>query len=848
MFNLCSPLKLILIISISAWLTACGGGGSDGDGGDDGGILLVECPSSSSTPTDICGTVVAGKALVLPVEGAVFTIPADALPPGTAIRLTVVDPATLDTPPNGAGEALITPVYSIEFSTTELVIDYLSFVLDIPSPVNARWDAHIKTEGGLATEGLSDVDWRMTFGDYDELQSSLLIELGATAGRYLIAGVSGAAVTPSVAAGSVNEKTNIPEPTTVGQKTAAFGGPEWNALGWVIFCVPADFTKFNNTKCSPSSPQFFDMMTDLGAKLYASDQVLSTLGFPVGKMNFINENGIARSKGESLIYDPDNRSATTSSIGGFPPHYFVAFVSPNTTDGAVGLYFPSREEIVVDIGGPDTTVIHELMHAVQYERIPKAFGRNWIIEGLASAVSVFAPSSSVATGEDYRWKGQQRNWIYPLNSEQRTDEYEAAEYWLSWDGSLVSLPDLYDRISHNRINESNEYDFINEMQVEVGTASMRDAYLALIQSRNDDAEYPHCVTGFFPCTGSSCTVQISDFFPMSADCTDFSVDFTDACVGEPTEMSVALEPSEANPNMKLMVDGVIYDPDTEVPFEGDARIWAINTDYAPGFTASSAAIVFRNVSPTCGKLIQLERQKIFAGANADATSNGGNTLSPTKDVSADTYTSYEDLFLDSFITSFEWLRKPDQEIKTVVAPLGLNAWSASPSVTAAHRCDDVMFPGCDTTVSTATASATVTTDTDNDATSMTTIGSHALSATIGNKARLAIATGTNEYTYIVAGESVELTLTWGCDMSHVLINLVNPDTRSSEQFYNVRNDIDQNNNNWECGRKVWLLPTDKLVYIRLNSQFDEYFSDAGSPETWKNNGGAFEIKLKAILP
>ena len=131
---------------------------------------------------------------------------------------------------------------------------------------------------------------------------------------------------------------------------------------------------------------------------------------------------------------------------------------------------------------------------------------------------------------------------------------------------------------------------------------------------------------------------------------------------------------------------------------------------------------------------------------------------------------------------------------------------------------------------------------------MTTTGHHAVSASIINAPKGATASCSNEYTYAIGSEPVELTLTWGCDMSNVTVKLHDSYSSFPETLYLVRNDIDQNINNWECSTKVWTLPPDKLLSIRLITSFHEYFSDAGSPETYKNTGGDFEIKLEVILP
>jgi hypothetical protein len=843
-------------------LCGCGIADTDSDGDGDPDCTDV-CPDLPDTL--MCGSdtqvVAAGETLVIELDGARLTIPADTLDVGMRVSLAEMDPDLLDTPPNSTGESLITPVYELAFSDAQPANGKLIFTFDIPSSITTGFYARVKIEGGLGTEGQSDSDWLIVPGEYDAQQSQLTIELGATATRFLVTGISTDAVAPSIGAGVLTNAVKDPAPM-VTQSFAAtaleslFPTPEWASHGWVVFCSPYSFAAFGLTSCDPSSPDFEPMMNDIGSKLYASDKILTALGFSKGEMSRISASAIERMRNiPYVIYDPDNRSIVSVSTTGILS-YFQAWVDPDKTDTLLGVYYPGPfGHMSIDRSASDETVIHELMHAVQYGEIRNAWGNNWIIEGLAAATQVVAPSSNAPSGEGFRYFGVWRDWQFPLSNDDNTNEYKTSEFWLSVDGTLYLLPDFYNNLGgKGELFDYSAYLTVDDAMTESGLPSLRDGYTNLISSRDIDPGYTYCKEDpVLDCSDGVCNLSMYTA-PFSAQCFDIFDIEDQLCpdVADPPDIEVTLvTDSEQFPlaAIKLMLNGVISDANTPVPFVG-GRLWAINTAYTDNRSPTEATLKFE---AECNSyVVQLERQKIFAGAVANSSPPGGggnNALSPGLDGSADTYTSYEDLILDSFITSYERLRKPDQFIDTVVAPLGLNAWSASPSVSAAHRCDGIIFACSDTTtVSTATASATVTTDTDNDATSMTTVGSHALSATIGNKGAYAYANGYNVYTYILAGESVELTLTWGCDMSFVSVKLLDPETRHPETLYRVGNHIDPIRNNWECDAKVWTLPPDKLLQIELRTNFDEYFSDAGSPETFQNNGGAFEIKLQAIPP
>ena len=387
----------------------CGCGMLDTDRDEDGTPDCVDlCPDNpgATVPDEygLCASdsqvITAGEALVLTIGDSALSIPADALEAGMTVTLAKMDADLLDPPPNSEGESLITPVYLLAFSAAQPANAKLTFTFDIPSSITTGFYARIKIEGGLGTEGQSDSDWLIIPGEYDTQQSQLTIVIGATATRFLVTGISTDAVAPSIGAGVLTNEVKDPAPM-VTQSLAAtaieslFPTPEWESHGWVVFCGPSSFQSFALTSCDPSSPDFEPMMNGLGSKLYASDKILTFLGFPKGEVLRVSAESIDRMWNiPHVIYDPDNRSITTASTGDHS--YFAAWVDPDTTDTLRGEYKPSiLGGLYVDRSETDEIVIHELMHAVQFGEIRNAWSNDWIIEGLAAATQFLhrAPKS-----------------------------------------------------------------------------------------------------------------------------------------------------------------------------------------------------------------------------------------------------------------------------------------------------------------------------------------------------------------------------------------------------------------------------------------------------------------------
>jgi len=819
----------------------CGCGIPDTDTDNDGTPdCLDACPDDPGTVPDefgFCGDtgdsaiVVEGEELLLAINGAVLSVPANALEPGTMVTLTEVDPATLDTQPNGEDETRITPIYALTFSAAQLVTENLTFALDVTPPINARWDAHLKTEGGLATEGRSDVDWSIIFGDYDLQQSLLMIELGATADRFLIAGVSANAVTANVTTGVSVEASASPV-SMVARVAAAdihetnVNRPEWYAYGYAVICAPTAFNRFGNPKCNPSSLEFTGMLTDIGAKLYASDEKLTSLGFPAGIMKPISEERLAASKVEYLVYDPDNRSASTASIGGGPIRYFLVNADPNDTDIYKGHYDPVANYIWLDIDTSYENAIHELMHAVQYLEIPGAWGTDLVLEGTASAVMAFAPPSPATNGKDFRFSGSGRDWSHPLNSDMDKDAYEAAEYWLSRDPTLENLPKLYSDLGSYDIDES-DYVGIDLAQKDSGSLSLVESYLDLIKSRADDQDYEHCAAETLFCTDGSCSTEISDFVSMSAHCIIYDVEFIDACEGEPAEINVALEPDSSHSNVKLIVDGVIHDSDTPVPFTSGERIWAINTSFS-SIIVPNANMVFRNVSPPCGNpYIKINRQFLI-------TSAVSAWIGDVADWKITDYYSYDDLSEQSFIRT---------ESTTIdVEPLGLNPYSAN--LTSSYEgIDEVNF----------TSEATLSVEVSLDNESMTFNGqlnSTAMTEYNRHNDYSVMAWARAIYYLEAVGVASDLTLTWDCDLSYIKVVLSSPGAGTGIGQTLIRATNKDDGTEWQCGTQNFIIPASQEARIDIASSFflGDLHDAINFYPGYENTGGSFEIKMQAILP
>ncbi len=440
----------------------------------------------------------------------------------------------------------------------------------------------------------------------------------------------------------------------------------------------------------------------------------------------------------------------------------------------------------------------------------------------------------MTNSKDFRF-GSWRDWSHPLNSNMDKDAYEAAEYWLSRDPTLGNLPKLYSNLGSYDIDES-DYIGIDLAQKDSGSLSLRESYLDLIKSRANDQGYEHCAAETLFCTDERCSTVISDFVSMSAHCIIYDVEFIDACEGEPAEITVALEPDSSHSFVKLMVDGVIHDSDTPVPFTSGERIWAINTNFS-ALIVPNAEIVFRNESPPCDNpYLSMVSQRINSGANAQASSSTSNMLSPGRWLSAQTYDSYEDLSQDSVISTVEGSDFTWTDV--TVQPLGEAEWESAHSASAFGQNSE------DQPVSTATATSFSSTVTVSDDTSMTTTGIHTATATRTEDARHATGSNTSTYPFATIDVPAELTVTWGCDMSNVSVSSITPG--GFESLLSITNTLYTGQNNWECEPRNWTIGADATVTIKMYTSYQSYNDDNSA--AYLNGGGAYEIKLQAIIP
>lgn len=839
MGNPCPLVKFILIISVSVWLSACGSGGGSKSPDD-----VVD-----SGNTGVSKTVTAGVVLELAVNGAVVSIPADALEPGVVVTLTEVDPASLDELPNGVGESLITPVYALEFSNAQPSLGLIRFALDIPASVLTGSYARIKVKGGLDAEGETDTDWLAELGEHDAPQSLLVLNLYATATRLLVAGLSSSpAAASGPATGSITRAASRPQ--LMVERLAATAAAKllatnmfhiWNNYGWVLLCEPKQFKKFKVTSCDPESPEFLPMMNRLAPKLYAADKRLTSLGFPLGSVHRVTLEGILNDGFPYVVYDPDGRSVARSSSTGNKLAYAIAWVDPDTTDNILGLFYPSTSRVQFDIDtGDNGTVIHELMHAVQRAEIHNMYGgsNNWILEGIAEATVPYSTGYSGPSPRDYRF-GSWRDWKNSLLSNDDQNHYKSEEFWLSLTGDLSSIPSFYDNLrGDSSSTETNSQLQVDAALTATGLPSLDQAYTDLILQRDGQAGYLHCAgegeAVVRLCSGASCTTLVEDLHPVSAQCLFETISFA-SCDDQPVAMTVTLEPDSPNPNMKLIVDGVLYAANTPVDFPVNGkRVWVVNTDLEPlnslpepgtSSPGPTAKLVYKNESPTCD--IGILMQQINANAYADANTSG----SPSRSLSAETYTSYDDLRQDSVLSTVS----NSGTVNVTVAPLGFDAWESTQSVSASAG------------DAASAASAYVSTEIISDATSMTTSGHQVATASFSGEKPYAAASSSNIYEFEVKNVPAELTLAWGCDLSNVVVsNIGSP--AGYQSLLQINNSLYPEQNNWECEPRSWMIQPGTRTTIKFFTHFDAYQPHPSLPNAYQNGGGAFEIILQSVPP
>ena len=823
---------------------------SDNDGTPDCQDACPEDPGTIPDKSGFCGdtgdfaTVVEGEALTLAVNGAVLTIPADALAPGTAVTLTEIDPASLDEQPNGPSENRVTPIYALEFSEAQLAGENLIFALDVPAAIGSSTYTGIQTTGGLSTDDYSDIEWLLHFGDFDATQSLLIIELGATATRFLVAGLTR---TPADAAAiATDEAPQMPalmkaRALTIPAITAAAatGTSAWAEHGFIVACMPSKFLKRDDERCDPLSPGFVPMMSELGRALYESAQQLTSMGFSNGRLTRVHSLPVVDIP--KLVYDPDGLSDATAASTGDALSYWLAWADPKVGN-TVGYYDPSigDGDLYMDVDRPvdrtSRTAIHELMHSVQREEIRGNWAETWIIEGLAASVEPNAPSYSGPTGPEFRKYGNEywRDWKIVLTSDEGVNEYEAHEFWLSLTGDMGMIPLFYGELEFiiGKDAAANSLQRVDEALIGTGLPSLPDAYTDLILTRDGQADYPHCKEKVFSCSGS-CSEAITDFSAMSAQCIDFNVAIEDTCEGVPAEISVTLELASPNPDIKLMVDGVIHEADIPVPFSDEGRIWAINTSFDTS-SSPAANLVFKNEASCNIKLLQQRLQLVSA---SNLSISGEWQLDRIQQV----YYSFEDLTQPSYISTQEgpgsvWIDVPAE-------PLAFLPWSESFSSAVQWDQGDNDYNS--------SGSASIHSQTTKVSTGLMTTGqvetlgfaSHTAISNLGTMYTRSGASGL--YIFKTKDVAAELNLTWGCDLSSVKVYYLHPTTFKTGELILSHSNSFSGANNWECSPTQLIIPPNTTFRVSFVSRYEVTIGSIGTDPN-RNEGGSFEIDIRPI--
>lgn len=816
---------------------------------DDQGATATDEVVIIVDPVMVTQTAVAGQELIITLDSAELVIPADALDAGVEVSVSIAEIETLAESPIGDGETLITPVYELTFSKRQIVSTDMQLSFDIPNEFSSAYFTRILIEGEIANHVTSDIRWLALLANYDQPSGRHIQSLSTTATRILITAMNrGASATNSLTSSNETKSTALSaqqQPGANAQLTASLRESNDSTLktdtafadyGWVIYCDPGLFETQMDSSCNPFHQDYQIMMDDLGAKVYASDKVLTELEHTHSKIKLSTKRDINSSVLgglEAIIYDPDGRS---DILGVDPLNYIyqVVQVDANLIDGHHGVFYGTSKILLVDIGEGDDTVIHELMHAVQLAKIIGEYKFEWIREGLASAVEDFAPSHP-QLGKEFRML-KWRDWSAPLMEDYWA--YETLELWLSIDTNFSNIDRFYFWLNFKdkKMTILNTYQLVDEALVEAGLPTLRDAYKDLISSRNLDSRYLHCESVTRSCTDESCEI-VTPIPSMSASCFEVDVNF-ESCDDSPQDIVVSLVTAPGaipNPNLELMVDSIIHPADTEVAFFGVGRIWAINTSYddAGAGPPESATIKFDNkTEANC--YMKFNRQYLIARANS------AHVDGPA-DYNASEYYSFDDLSEQSFLII------PGERID--VEPLGLNPYSASHSSSYSW----VTPKACDTCVGGETinlsSEATLSVEASIDSESMTINGQlDSMAMVEGNitgvsSADYETSAWARAIYYIEAvGVPLDMTLTWGCDLSKVAVRGI------GETFITTNRDDGFPSNDWQCGMPFhFIIPAGMVAEINFDSSFFVVWKSEFWWEYYKNTGGAFEIKTQAIL-
>jgi len=541
---------------------------------------------------DVTGTVLEGTELRLELFGATLIVPAGSLPAGVEITLSVREVVDMEPPPNAVGETPLSKVFSIAFSSVVPAAAPLNFIMPVSGVAGVGVYSLVRIVGGFATENVQDTGWMLGLGKYDAEQSMLSIFLSSAAEE-----ISLIAVTQGNANAGIAPHQNSPVFLTnfletvlslLGVNEADAQQPSSGAdtvyadllsRGWAVVCRSSLFTGDSAGKCVSGSLD----LRRLGNLVYESAETLSNLGFQSAHLLVVSRDSLEASGLNYEIVDPQGRSATSDE-------FFVLVTRPEVEGGGEGFYLPGRGELLVRLDSTGDTAIHELMHSVQWDQLTNPalgelgfsglWNRKWIIEGTGAAVEPFAPDSTLQDKQEFRYADNWRNWAFALFVNGSPFYYEVAEFWLFLDGQLSYLANLFSnlriQLQSGDIDFSNDYAAVDQALQWAGGPTLFDGYLALLQDRSNNQDYPHCEFGLVFCENDSCSLSdVVDLNPasMSGKCFAVEAEFVNSTCPDPEIEVELIGDIFAH---RFFVDGQLYEPGQTAEVGQSFQLWTAN--------------------------------------------------------------------------------------------------------------------------------------------------------------------------------------------------------------------------------------------------------------------------------
>lgn len=542
--------------------------------------LLVGCGSSEEAP-QVSDITRQGKPLVLELDGATLTLPADALPPDTEVGASVFDAVNFDPDAVALYETPVTLGLSLFFPGLAAADEPIIVELRVTQPVQNGIYGKLRTIGPGPTEGITDTGWQHTIGVYDEQAAAYRVAIGATTDRIALIVVTGtAAPNPQ---GLFTPPTGSPEFQWVAHLTSVLGIPAAHAQSekpkpdigkyalddapWAVVCHPQTLPGCNENS---------EALKKIADWAQTSTQSLAALGFKNAYLGKLTRKQISDS---GFVFVPNRIKA-----GG--DHFFVIEVRRNL-NGDLGVYQPATASLIVIANADSTTVIHEMFHAVQKSESFRIWDRNWVIEATAAAVEPFAPDlpPGVAKGREYRYGGAWRTWGRHLaadDGDQGNVQYETAELWLNIDPALGYLPEFLSamdtRSRQSAIGPHNEFQYVDSILQQTTGKGLREQWQDVLVDRNGADAYPYCSKRRVTCEGSECELLDPEKdiprIPMVSACRDFEIEATDA---ECTDPSFDAKFEGSQEIHDFLVDGEWFEPGDETTLSSSTRVWLANS-------------------------------------------------------------------------------------------------------------------------------------------------------------------------------------------------------------------------------------------------------------------------------